>query len=801
MPLYGNIRMKKISLLTLGVLTLTFSLASSAASLSTEGSGELSQVSSVESCYTESAYDTVTGHYTAGRFDVNTFTSMGSEYGYNTNLILYFVNNSWVVNVDCLGDDGGSDDIDGGGQGNGQVNGTWTQSSIVGFSEVHTYVPPTASPVGTGRSLMIVLHGCTQPATNFKTANLDLVGDEYGMVIAVPLAEYMTGYNCWGYWEGPISRTNKDYKNVIDLAKNLRDDAAYGIDPDQVYVAGLSAGGAFAMSVGCLAPDVFAGMGLGAAPSAGTSSNGAFTLESNSTDTASRCMRYAGSNSEYFNTQITNTAFGNGDHTVPQGYGNQNAEAMAKVYGVIKTSITNSVTDYTGKTASESRWAKGRVSMLEFDGLGHAWPGGTGASGSYIDSSTINYGMYLAKYFANNNRRIDIIECIDANDNGICDDKEPVDTDGDGVIDSIDNCPVDSNPDQIDVDGDGVGDVCDALIDSDGDGVEDSLDNCINTSNQDQTDVDGDGIGDACDSFIDRDGDGVEDSADNCVNTSNPDQIDVDGDGIGDACDALIDSDGDGVEDSLDNCINTSNPDQKDVDGDGIGDACDSLVDTDGDGIADSQDNCPVDANPDQVDIDGDGIGDVCDSFIDPDSDGDGIGDSIDNCVNTSNPDQIDVDGDGIGDACDALIDSDGDGVEDSSDNCVNTSNPDQVDVDGDGIGDACDALIDSDGDGVADEDDAFPYDPKETKDTDGDGVGDNADAYPDDPNRWEEEKGGECQSVTGKASEFVATGLVEKRGYFYYTTGDGKLVWSWVEKTLYIGIDGKGYTTDPDNC
>jgi hypothetical protein len=38
---------------------------------------------------------------------------------------------------------------------------------------------------------------------------------------------------------------------------------------------------------------------------------------------------------------------------------------------------------------------------------------------------------------------------------------EPVDTDGDGVTDELDNCPADANADQLDTDADTIGDVCD----------------------------------------------------------------------------------------------------------------------------------------------------------------------------------------------------------------------------------------------------------------------------------------------------------------------------------------------------
>ncbi|HVF61371.1 MAG TPA: choice-of-anchor P family protein [Thermoanaerobaculia bacterium] len=74
------------------------------------------------------------------------------------------------------------------------------------------------------------------------------------------------------------------------------------------------------------------------------------------------------------------------------------------------------------------------------------------------------------------------------------------DADDDGILDVVDNCPVNPNADQADGDGDGVGDACDAAgdDDSDGDGVEDLVDNCPATPNPDQENSDGVGAGDAC---------------------------------------------------------------------------------------------------------------------------------------------------------------------------------------------------------------------------------------------------------------------------------------------------------------
>ena len=83
------------------------------------------------------------------------------------------------------------------------------------------------------------------------------------------------------------------------------------------------------------------------------------------------------------------------------------------------------------------------------------------------------------------------------------------DTDGDGIVDSCDTCPLVADPEQRDTDRDFVGDACD---------------NCLRVPNFGQDDADGNGRGDACsievcDDGRDNDGDGLVDGADRACPT------------------------------------------------------------------------------------------------------------------------------------------------------------------------------------------------------------------------------------------------------------------------------------------
>ena len=128
---------------------------------------------------------------------------------------------------------------------------------------------------------------------------------------------------------------------------------------------------------------------------------------------------------------------------------------------------------------------------------------------------------------------------VDSDGDGLTDDEEDAlgtdpnnaDSDGDFISDAFEVGDDLENP--IDTDGDGTIDALDD--DSDEDGVSDADEAGDEDLTTEPVDTDGDGTPDFRD--LDSDDDEVTDADDNCRLVENTDQVDADEDGLGDACD------------------------------------------------------------------------------------------------------------------------------------------------------------------------------------------------------------------------------------------------------------------------
>lgn len=293
----------------------------------------------------------------------------------------------------------------------------WETGDIAGM-EVHLYLPASTGAIGDGRSLLIVLHGCTQPNEALRDGgNFEGPAEEYGMVVAIPdVPDGGVVAGCWDYYGAVHTRSTKHNGNLIELAEALSQDPAYGIDPDQVYITGLSSGGGQVAVIGCLAPDIFAGLAIVSGPAAGTS-----LMEFASKpaglgpeEVAATCTDLAGPYSAEFSTQLTSIFQPSQDPVVDPDYAEVNARAYAQLYTGSGT-LTESpfaVEQLPGSSpqGDGTQWCNDagcRVSMIIIPGSHHGWPAGSGiAGGSFIISDGVHYAAYLARFFSENNPRL-----------------------------------------------------------------------------------------------------------------------------------------------------------------------------------------------------------------------------------------------------------------------------------------------------------------------------------------------------------------------------------------------------------
>ena len=218
--------------------------------------------------------------------------------------------------------------------------------------------------------LVLMLHGCTQNADDFAAGTrICEAADRFGVAVALPeQPREANAMGCWNWFEPAHQTATRGepaiLRGVID--EILRSDR---IDRARVFVAGLSAGGAMAATLGATHPDMFAGICVHSGLAHGSAKDTASAFAAMQNGPRNR-LSSNGSTSRLF------IVHGDADSTVAP----INADAL---FASVEGAAGEVVRDEPGRRVTDLIAADGAVIARQWrvPGLAHAWSGGApGAS-------------------------------------------------------------------------------------------------------------------------------------------------------------------------------------------------------------------------------------------------------------------------------------------------------------------------------------------------------------------------------------------------------------------------------------
>jgi poly(hydroxyalkanoate) depolymerase family esterase len=134
-------------------------------------------------------------------------------------------------------------------------------SCRAGARDFRLYIP---SNRGSGRRpLIVMLHGCKQDPVDFAIGTrMNEIAEHHGMFVLYPAQTNRANpMSCWN-WFNPSDQVRDAGEPAIVSGMTREIITQHNIDPEKVFVAGLSAGGAMAAVLGATYPDFFAAIGV-----------------------------------------------------------------------------------------------------------------------------------------------------------------------------------------------------------------------------------------------------------------------------------------------------------------------------------------------------------------------------------------------------------------------------------------------------------------------------------------------------------------------------------------------------------
>ncbi|MDQ4627075.1 extracellular catalytic domain type 1 short-chain-length polyhydroxyalkanoate depolymerase [Janthinobacterium lividum] len=260
------------------------------------------------------------------------------------------------------------------------------------------YIP--SSYHGQAMPLIVMLHGCTQNPDDFAAGTqMNALAEEKECFVVYPAqTQGANSSRCWNWFNAIDQQRDQGEPSLIaGIARQVIDD--YPVNEREVFVAGLSAGGAMAVIVGTLYPDLFAAVGVHSGlpfASAQDLPSALAAMKGGAMPNAQRKAPAGGVPIIVFHGDRDTTVNPrNGDELIAQGVRSQAGGKTAKA-----ASIDGSVPNghrYTRTTHSQADGSPlGEHWVIH--GAGHAWSGGSN-NGSYTDGKGPDASREMLRFF------------------------------------------------------------------------------------------------------------------------------------------------------------------------------------------------------------------------------------------------------------------------------------------------------------------------------------------------------------------------------------------------------------------
>ena len=200
---------------------------------------------------------------------------------------------------------------------------------------------------------------------------------------------------CWNWFQpGDQQRDQGEPSIIAGLTRQIMRD--YAVDPERVYVAGLSAGGAAAAVMGATYPELYAAIGVHSGLACGVAQD---------LPSALAAMRQGGppagvSRNGSRRSVPTIVFHGDRDTTVSPVNGDQviaQSKAGAELRTVVSRGQAEGGTTYT-RTVQADEGGRPILEQWLLHGTGHAWSGGSSA-GSYTDPRGPDASREMLRFF------------------------------------------------------------------------------------------------------------------------------------------------------------------------------------------------------------------------------------------------------------------------------------------------------------------------------------------------------------------------------------------------------------------